>query len=49
MHPLGRIRAVTLDADGRSIDLVTRRSSLQARILAALGVDASGWDRPRIS
>jgi transposase len=48
LRELGRIRAVTLDAGGRRIDLVTRRNPLQSRILAALGVDTRGWDRPRI-
>ena len=49
LRELGRIRAVTLTAGERTIDVVTRRSPLQARILAALGVDTSGWERPRIS
>jgi hypothetical protein len=48
LRELGRVRAVTLDAGGRTIDLVTRRNPLQARTLAALGVDTRGWDRPRI-
>ena len=48
LRELGRVRAVTLDAGGRTIDLITRRGALQARILAALGVDTHGWDRPRI-
>ena len=46
---LGRIRAVTLTAGEATIDVVTRRSALQRRILAALGVDTSAWERPRIS
>ncbi len=49
LRELGRIRAVTLTAGERTIDVVTRRSPLQTRILAALGVDTSGWERPRIS
>ena len=49
LRELGRIRAVTLTAGQRTIDLVTRRSWLQSRILAALGVDTSGWERPRIT
>ena len=49
LRELGRIRAVTLTAGERTIDVVSRRSPLQARILAALGVDTSGWERPRIS
>ena len=49
LRELGRIRAVTLTAGETTIDVVTRRSALQTRILAALGVDTSGWERPRIS
>ena len=48
LRELGRVRAVTLTAGQRTIDLVTRRSGRQSRILAALGVDTSGWERPRI-
>ena len=48
LRELGRIRAVTLSAGRRRIDVVTRRSPLQSRILAALGVDTSGWERARI-
>ena len=44
-----RIRAVTLDAGDRHVDVVTRRTPLQARILAALGVDTAGWDRAHIT
>jgi hypothetical protein len=49
LRELGRIRAVTLTAGERTIHVVTRRSALQSRILAALGVDTSGWERARIS
>jgi hypothetical protein len=49
LRELGRIRAVTLTAGERTIDVVTRRSPLQTRILAAVGVDTAGWERPRIS
>jgi hypothetical protein len=49
LRELGRIRAVTLTAGARTIDVVTRRSGLQSRILAALGVDTTGWERARIS
>ena len=48
LRELGRIRNVTLDAAGRSIDLVTRRDPLQTRILAALDVDTTGWSRANI-
>jgi Transposase DDE domain len=49
LRELGRIHAVTLDAAGRRVELVTRRSPLQARILAALDVDTTSWDQARIS
>ncbi len=49
LRELGRVRAVTLSAGERTIDVVTRRTELQARVLAALGVDTSAWERPRIS
>lgn len=49
LRELGRIRAVTLTAGEATIDVVTRRSALQRRILAALDVDTSAWERPRIS
>jgi hypothetical protein len=49
LRELGRIRAVTLTAGDRTIDVVTRRSGLQSRILAALGVDTAGWERARIT
>lgn len=48
LRQLGRVRAVTLDAVGRTIELVTRRDSLQARILAALDVDTTSWNRAHI-
>jgi hypothetical protein len=49
LRELDRIRRVTLDAAGRSIELVTRRTPLQARILAALDVDTTGWDQAHIT
>lgn len=45
LRELDRIRAVTLTAGGRTIDLVTRRDPLQASVLAALDIDTTGWDR----
>ncbi|MGH9244163.1 MAG: IS1634 family transposase [Acidimicrobiales bacterium] len=48
LRELDRVRAVTLDADGHTIELVTRRDPLQARVLAALHVDTSGWDRAHL-
>jgi len=46
---LHRIRQVTLDAGERTVTVVTRRNALQAEILAAFGVDATGWDRAKIA
>lgn len=48
LRELGRIRAVTLDAAGKTVRVVTRRSPLQARVLAALGVATGDWDRAQI-
>ena len=48
LRELDRVRRVTLNADGRNIELVTRRSPLQTRVLAALGVETNGWDRAHI-
>ncbi len=48
LEELDRIRQVTLDAEGTTIELVTRRSALQERILKAFGVDTSPWTRPTI-
>ena len=49
LRELGRVRHVTIDAGGRQIGLITRRSPLQAQILAALGVDTHGWDTARVA
>ena len=49
LRELGRIRATTILAGDRRIDVVTRRSPLQSKVLAALGVDTSAWDRARVS
>ena len=49
LRELGRIRAATILAGDHKIDAVTRRSPLQAKLLAALGVDTSAWDRARVS
>jgi hypothetical protein len=48
LRELARIRAVTLTAGRRTIELVTRPTGLQARLLNVLGVDTTGWDRPRL-
>ena len=49
LRELTRIRVVTLDAGDRHIDVITRRSPLQARILDAVGVDTASWDRAHIT
>lgn len=49
LRELGRVRQVTINAGGRDIGLITRRSPLQARILAALEVDTRGWDTARVA
>jgi transposase len=49
LRELGRIRAVTLDVEQSTVELTTRPSFLQARILAALAVDTSGWDKAHIT
>lgn len=49
LRELDRIRAVTIDAGERRIDLVTRRSALQAKVLFAFGVDTGAWSRARIA
>jgi len=49
LRELARIRAVTLDAGERRIELVTRRSPLQADVLDAFGVDTADWSRARIA
>ncbi|MGH2652091.1 MAG: IS1634 family transposase, partial [Actinomycetota bacterium] len=48
LRELERIRAVTLDADGRNVEVVTRRSALQSKILTTFGVDTKDWDRAHI-
>jgi hypothetical protein len=49
LRELDRIRAVTLTAGDRTIDVVTRPSPLQGRILAALGTDTSSWNKAHIT
>jgi hypothetical protein len=48
LRELGRVRAVTFDAAGKTVRVVTRRNALQARVLAALGVHTGDWDRAHI-
>jgi len=49
LQELDRIRAVTLTAGERTIDVVTRPSPLQAAILAAVGVDTTSWTKAHIT
>ena len=49
LRELGRIRAATIVAGDHTIDVVTRRTALQAKVLVALGVDTTTWDRARVS
>ena len=48
LRELDRVRHVTLNAETRTIGVVTRRNALQARILTALGVATTSWDRATI-
>jgi len=47
LRQLDRIRNVTLTAGDHTINVTTRPDPLQQRILAALDVDTTGWDRAR--
>ena len=49
LRELNRIRRVQLDANGRRIALTTRRTSLQARALTAVGADTATWDKANIT
>lgn len=45
LRELSRVRHITINASNdRDISLITHRTSLQARILAALDVDTQHWD-----
>ncbi len=48
LDALQRVRRITLDTDDDTITVVTRRNSLQARCLAALGVDTHTWDKAQL-
>jgi hypothetical protein len=48
LDTLQRVRRITLDADRHTIDVITRRDALQARCLAALGIDTHPWDHPQL-
>jgi hypothetical protein len=49
LRELHRIRHVTLTASGHTINVTTRPDPLQRRILTALDVDTTSWDRPTLS
>jgi len=49
LRELGRVRKATLAAGTATIEVVTRRSPLQAEILSALAVDTTSWARPTIT
>lgn len=49
LRELERVRHVTLKDQSRTIELVTRRTPTQTRILAALGIDTSDWDRAHLN
>jgi transposase len=49
LRELARIRAVAIEAGDKRIELVTRRSALQSRVLNAFGVEESAWSRARIA
>jgi Transposase DDE domain len=48
LRELHRIRAVTLTAGGHTINVTTRPDPLQRRLLTALDVDTTGWDRANL-
>jgi transposase len=48
LRELRRVRVERIDAGGTIVELVTRRTPLQARILTALEVDTSGWSKAKI-
>ena len=49
LRELNRIRRVKLTANGRNIDLTTRRTPLQTRALTAIGADTRTWDKATIT
>ena len=49
LRELNRIRLHQLDANGRRIQLTTRRTPLQARALTAIGADTRNWDKANIT
>lgn len=49
LRELDRVRLVELDAGERRVEVVTRRTPLQAKVLSTFGVETSRWDHARIS
>ena len=49
LRELARIHTIGLDVGGRHLDVVTRRTPLQAGILTALNVDTTSWNQAHIS
>jgi transposase len=49
LRELDRVRLVELDAGERRVEVVTRRTPLQAKVLSTFGVNTSSWDTARIS
>ena len=49
LRTLDRVRRVHLTTDKHQITLTTRRTPLQNRILAAIGVDTRTWDKATIT
>ena len=49
LRELNRIRRAKLTANGKNIDLTTRRTPLQARALTAIGTDTQSWDKATIT
>jgi hypothetical protein len=43
------VRLQLVSAGDRRIELVSRRNALQAKVLKALGVDTSAWDKAAIA
>lgn len=49
LREIDRVRLVELTAGERTVHVVTRRTALQAKLLATFGVDTTSWDAARIS
>jgi transposase len=49
LSELDRVRQVSLAANGRQITVITKRNALQAKILAAFGVNTSSWDKAHLA